>query len=84
MKLEQVSTHTQTGYGLFSRVSHALTGQCGPTGNVAYERGAFSDAALLLMSLMPLSNGQPPYSICDSYTRLPDIGWTPPQATCLA
>jgi hypothetical protein len=69
-KLEQVSTHTQTGYGLFSRVSYALTGQCGPTGNVAYERGAFSEAAMLLMSLMPLPNGQPPYSICDSHTFL--------------
>ena len=67
-KLEQISSHTQTGYGLFSRVSYILTGQCGPTGNVAYERSSFTDAALLLMSLMPLSNGQPPYSLCDSYT----------------
>jgi hypothetical protein len=67
-KLEQVSSHTQTGYGLFTRVSYILTGQCGPTGNVAYERSSFTDAALLLMSLMPLPNGQPPYSICDSYT----------------
>ena len=67
-KLEQVSSHTQTGYGLFTRVSYILTGQCGPTVNVAYERSSFTDAALLLMSLMPLPNGQPPYSICDSYT----------------
>jgi hypothetical protein len=67
-KLEQVSSNTQTGYGLFSRVSYILTGQCGPTINVAYERSSFTDAALLLMSLMPLPNGQPPYSICDSYT----------------
>ena len=69
-KLEQISSHTQTGYGLFSRVSYILTGQGGPTRNVAYERSSFSDAALLLMSLMPLPNGQPPYSICDSYTFL--------------
>jgi hypothetical protein len=67
-KLEQVSSHTQTGYGLFTRVSYILTGQCGPTINVAYERSSFTDAALLLMSLMPLPNGQPPYSICDSNT----------------
>jgi hypothetical protein len=67
-KLEQVSSNTQTGYGLFSRVSYILTGQCGPTIATAYERGSFTDAALLLMSLMPLPNGQPPYSICDSYT----------------
>lgn len=67
-KLEQISSHTQTGYGLFSTVSYILTGQCGPTGNAAYERSSFTDAALLLMSLMPQANGQPPYSICDSYT----------------
>ena len=67
-KLEQVSSNTQTGYGLFTRVSYILTGQCGPTINVAYEASSFTDAALLLMSLMPLPNGQPPYSICDSYT----------------
>jgi len=66
-KLEQISAYTQTGYGLFSRVSYILTGQCGPT-ITAYERSSFTDAALLLMSLMPLPNGQPPYSICDSYT----------------
>src|SRR5687768_5996871 len=66
-KLEQVSSHTQTGYGLYSIVSYILTGQCGSTGT-AYERSSFTDAALLLMSLMPLPNGQPPYSICDSYT----------------
>jgi hypothetical protein len=66
-KLEQVSSHTQTGYGLFTTVSYILTGQCGP-GGIAYERSSFTDASLLLMSLMPLPNGQPPYSICDSYT----------------
>ena len=67
-KLEQISSHTQTGYGLFAVVSYVLTGQGGPASNVAYERGSYSDATLLLMSLMPLANGQPPYSICDSYT----------------
>ena len=67
-KLEQISSYTQPPYGAFARVSYILTGQGGPTGNVAYERSSFTDAALLLMSLMPLPNGQPPYSICDSYT----------------
>ena len=66
-KLEQISSHTQTGYGLFTTVSYILTGQCGP-GGLAYERSSFTDASLLLMSLMPLPNSQPPYSICDSYT----------------
>lgn len=67
-KLEQISSHTQTGYGLFTYVGYILTGQGGPPGSPAYERGSFSDAALLLMSLMPQPGGQPPYSICDSYT----------------
>ena len=67
-KLEQISSHTQTGYGLFSQVSYILTGHCGPTITDAYERSSFTDAALLLMSLMPLPSGQPPYTICDSYT----------------
>ena len=67
-KLEQVSSRTQTGYGLYSYVSYILTGQSGPPGQPAYERSACSDAALLLMSLMPQPNGLPPYSICDSYT----------------
>jgi hypothetical protein len=67
-KLEQVSSNTQTGYGLFPRVSYILTGQCGPTIDVAYELSSFTDAALLLMSLMPQPSGQPPYSICNSYT----------------
>lgn len=67
-KLEQVSAYTQTGYGLFTGVSYILTGQCGPTITTHYERSSFTEAALLLMSLMPLPNGQPPYSICDSYT----------------
>jgi hypothetical protein len=68
-KLEQSSSHTQTGYGLFPRVSYILAGQGGPpSGRPAYEVGVFSGAALLLLSLMPLPNGQPPYSISDSYT----------------
>ena len=67
-KLEQISSHTQTGYGLYSHVSYILTGQGGPPGAPAYERSGLSDTALLLMSLMPQPSGQPPYSICDSYT----------------
>ena len=67
-RLEQISSHTQTGYGLYSMVSYILTGQCGQTGGLAYESSSVSDPAVLLMSLMPQPNGQPPYSICDSYT----------------
>ena len=67
-KLEQISSYTDVPYGLFARVSYILTGQCGPTPNVAYERGSFTEPGVLEMSLMPQTNGQPPYSICDSYT----------------
>jgi hypothetical protein len=67
-KLEQISSHTQTGYGMYQYVSYILTGHCGPPGRAAYESSAFSDWTNILMSLMPLPNGQPPYSICDSYT----------------
>ena len=67
-KLEQTSSHTQGGYGLYNFVSYILTGQCGASGQLTYERSGLSDSSLLLMSLMPLGNGQPPYSICDSYT----------------
>jgi hypothetical protein len=67
-KLEQTSSHTQSGYGLYNLVSYILTGQCGASGQLTYERSGLSDSALLLMSLMPLESGQPPYSICDSYT----------------
>jgi len=67
-KVEQTSSHTQTGYGLYSYVSYILIGQSGPPGAATYERAGLSDSALLLMSLMPLPSGQPPYSICDSYT----------------
>jgi hypothetical protein len=67
-KLEQISSYTVVPYGLFPTVSYVLTGQCGGTPSNAYERSSFTDATLLLLSLMPMPNGQPPYSICDSYT----------------
>ena len=66
-KLEQISSYTAPPYGLFARVSYVLTGQCGP-GGIAYERGSWTEPAVLELSLMPQMNGQPPYSICDSYT----------------
>jgi hypothetical protein len=66
-KLEQVSSYTYPPYGLYARVSYALTGQ-GGQGGISYERSSFSEPALLELSLMPQMNGQPPYSICDSYT----------------
>ena len=66
-KLEQISTYTLPPYGLAGRVSYILTGQGGP-GGIAYERGSWTEPAVLELSLMPQMNGQPPYSICDSYT----------------
>jgi hypothetical protein len=65
-QLEQINT--TLGCGSTILVSYALTGQCGPSPNVAYERGSVSSKVWILMSLMPLPNGQPPYSICDSNT----------------
>ena len=66
-KLEQISSYTDPPYGLVARVSYILTGQCG-SGGIAYEHGSFTEASVLELSLMPQMNGQPPYSICDSYT----------------
>jgi len=66
-KLEQLSSYTDPPYGLVARVSYVLTGQGGP-GGIAYEHGSFTEASVLELSLMPQMNGQPPYSICDSYT----------------
>jgi hypothetical protein len=66
-KLEQISSYTYPPYGLVPRVSYVLTGQ-GGSGGIAYERGSFTEPGVLELSLMPQMNGQPPYSICDSYT----------------
>lgn len=65
-RLEQVNT--SLGCGSISYMSYALAGQAGAPNGVAYESGSTSSAVLMLMSLMPLPNGQPPYSVCDSYT----------------
>jgi hypothetical protein len=65
-RLEQVTT--TLGCSAFSYMSYVLTGQCGQANGVAYESGSTSNSVLLLMSLMPLPNGQPPYSICDTNT----------------
>jgi hypothetical protein len=65
-RLEQLSM--TFGCGSISRLSYLLTGRCGPPPAVAYENGSNSGPAMLLMSLMPLPNGQPPYSPCNSYT----------------
>lgn len=71
-RLEQVNSVLSCG--TYGRMSYILTGQCGPRGGnnmplQSYEIGSISEMqALLLMSLMPMPNGGPPYSICDSYT----------------
>ncbi|MBA3766648.1 MAG: hypothetical protein H0W99_06605 [Acidobacteria bacterium] len=73
-RLEQINTVLSCG--TYGRMSYILTGQCGPRGPkiippISYEIGSITDfPALLLMSLMPMPNGGPPYSICDSYTFL--------------
>jgi hypothetical protein len=35
---------------------------------VTYENASLNFPAMLIMSLMPQMNGQPPYSLCNSYT----------------
>jgi hypothetical protein len=67
-RLEQINT--SLGCGTISRLSYMLTGQGGPpnSGSPAYEIGSSGQPVKLLMSLMPQPNGQPPYSICNSYT----------------
>ncbi len=69
-RLEQINT--SIGCGSISHMSYVLTGQGGPanSNSPAYEIGSTSitQPATLLLSLMPRGDGQPPYSICDSYT----------------
>lgn len=72
-RLEQMSTVLSCGS--YSHMAYILTGQGGPRdpkkpAPTSYELSSTSTAvpALMLMSLMPLPNGGPPYSICDSYT----------------
>jgi hypothetical protein len=67
-RLEALNLHTACGSS--NIVSYILTGQGGTpnNGSPAYEQGSVFNPAQLVMSLMPLPNGQPPYSICDSYT----------------
>jgi hypothetical protein len=67
-RLEQLNMHNQCG--TITQLSYVLIGQGGPpnSGSPAYEQGSTFNPALMVMSLMPLPNGQPPYSFCDSYT----------------
>jgi hypothetical protein len=72
-RLEQISTVLSCG--TYSHMAYILTGQGGPRDPklpppISYELSSTSSSspALMLMSLMPMPNGGPPYSICDSYT----------------
>ncbi len=70
-RLEQINS--TLGCGSYGRVNYLLTGGCGPRGGgnpspPSYELGATNEALLLLMSLMPMPDGQPPYALCVSYT----------------
>lgn len=72
-RLEQINTVLSCGS--YSHMAYILTGQCGPRvpgqpSPISYELSSTSQSspALMLMSLMPMPNGGPPYSICDSYT----------------
>ena len=63
-RLEQLNT--SLGCGSIGRMSYILTTQGG--NSFGYEHGDTVHAAQVLKSLMPGPTGQPPYSICDSYT----------------
>lgn len=71
-RLEQINAVLSCGS--YSRMTYILTGHCGPRGPkiiapTSYEVASYTNVpALLLMSLMPMPNGGPPYSICDSNT----------------
>ncbi len=67
-RLEQLNLHNQCG--TITPLSYTLIGQGGPpnAGSPAYEQGSTFNPALMVLSLMPLPNGQPPYSFCNSYT----------------
>jgi hypothetical protein len=70
-RLEQINT--SVGCGSISRGSYLLTGQCGPRGGKipappSYELGSSFQPVLLLISLMPMPDGKPPYGLCDSNT----------------
>ena len=65
-RLEALNIHS--GCGQASRASYVLTGLGGPPNNTSYEAASVNYPAQLVMSLMPMPNGKPPYSICNSYT----------------
>ena len=68
-KLEQLCT--VLGSGTYGVVNYVLTGQCGPRGPgmISYEISNYhATAIVMMMSLMPMPDGKPPYSISDSYT----------------
>ena len=69
-RIEQASS--VLGCGVFSRMNYILTGPCGPRNKppkpTTYEVGDINGQSLLMMSLMPQPNGQPPYSLCNNYT----------------
>ena len=69
-KLEQLCSVLSCGS--YSHVNYIFTGSCGPqqNGGSSYESSSFLDnsASIMMKSLMPLPNGSPPYSVCDSYS----------------
>ena len=70
-RIEQLNS--TLGCGSIGRPLYLLTGEGGPRGSTnpplaSYEKGSLANTEYILMSLMPLPNGQPPYSLCESYT----------------
>jgi hypothetical protein len=71
-RLNQLSTTLQPG--VFNGAGYVLTGQGGPRGGSnfpppTYELATITNlATILAMSLMPTANGEPPYSLVESFT----------------
>ena len=68
-KLKQLNT--VLGSSPYGVVNYVLTGQGGPRGPgmISYESSNYYPTAIvMMMSLMPMPDGKPPYSISDTYT----------------
>jgi len=71
-RIEQLNS--AFGCGSLSRPNYILTGQGGPRGDKiipppSYELGSIAAIQYLTLSLMPMPDGNPPYGICDHFTR---------------
>ena len=73
LMLEQANAALGCGY--LGQIAYILIGQGGPRGGTftppSYDEGSIFTASVLEVSLASQMNGQPPYSIVDTYTFTP-------------